>query len=300
MNKGRSTRREAGFASSHEATVESLASSKKETDLERDNYAVLQAINSLKEDLIAKIEEKAIAQSDELCRQVDQLRIELRSAVEHVNARVEAAEERVTGLESAMGRHSDSITTLEKEFNVIKKDLDALRERTEDLEARSRRSNIRITGVKEGREHGKRITEFMAGLLKDALNLEKIPLLDRAHRTLRSRPTDDNAPPRAFVVKCHYFSEKEDLMRKATAMKSIITAHGDQIRIFPDFTQTVNKQRAAFSEVRSLLRECDGVRFGLRYPATLRITMRDGRQTSFKDPVEAKDFILKNLTCKDK
>lgn len=297
MNKSRSNRRDAESAANSNANVE-LQTSKK--DAASDNYVVLQAINSLKEDLIAKIEENAAAQSVELCSQVEQLRTELRNAVERVNTRVEAAEERVTGLESAMGGYSDSITTLEKEFTVMKKELAVLKERSEDLEARSRRSNIRITGIKEGREHGKRITEFVAGLLKEALSLEKTPLLDRAHRTLRSRPTDDNEPPRAFVVRCHYFSEKEDILKKAIEMKLITTAHGDRIRILPDFTQTVSKQRAAFNEVRSLLRNCEGVRFGLRYPAVLRITTRDGKETSFKDPVKAKDFILKNLTCKDK
>lgn len=198
MNKSRSSRRDADSAASQNAnaSAELQATSKKDTASASYNCVVLQAINSLREDLIAKIEEKAAAQSVELCSQVDQLRTELRSAVDYVNARVEAAEGRVTELESALGGDFDSITTLEKEFSVMKKELAILRERSEDLEARSRRSNIRITGVKEGREHGKRITEFVADLLKEALNLEKAPLLDRSHRTLRSRPTDDNEPPR--------------------------------------------------------------------------------------------------------
>lgn len=98
-------------------------------------------------DFISKIEEKAAAQSNELCIQIDQLRMELRSAIEHVSVRMEAAEKRLTGLESALGGHLDSITTLEKEFNVMKKELALLRERSEDLEARSRHSNLCITRV---------------------------------------------------------------------------------------------------------------------------------------------------------
>ncbi|ROJ29415.1 hypothetical protein DPX16_23694 [Anabarilius grahami] len=266
MNKSRSNRRDAESAASSNANVELQTTSKK--DAASDNYVVLQAINSLKEDLIAKIEENAAAQSAELCSQVDQLRTELRNAMERVNARVEAAEERVTGLESAMGGHSDSITTLEKEFTVMKKELAVLKERSEDLEARD----------PQPREN---------------------PTLGPTS-SLRNRPTDDNEPPRAFVVRCHYFSEKEDILKKAIEMKLVTTAHGDRIQILPDFTQTVSKQRAAFNEVRSLLRNCEGVRFGLRYPAVLRITTRDGKETSFKDPVKAKDLILKNLTCKDK
>ena len=67
-------------------------------------------------------------------------------------------------------------------------------------------------------------------------------------------------------MKCHYFSEKESLLKKAIEMKSVTTADGDHIRILPDFTQTMSKQRAAFTEVWGLLRGCEGVRYGLRYP----------------------------------
>lgn len=46
-----------------------------------DQHAVLQATESLKQDLMAKLEEKAIAQSAELRNQVTQIWMELRSAV---------------------------------------------------------------------------------------------------------------------------------------------------------------------------------------------------------------------------
>ncbi|KAI4827333.1 hypothetical protein KUCAC02_030735 [Chaenocephalus aceratus] len=47
------------------------------------------------------------------------------------------------------------------------------------------------------------------------------------------------------------------------------TPNGDQIRLLPDFTQAVSKQRAAFNKVRRLLRSCEGVRYGLKYPANI-------------------------------
>lgn len=78
-------------------------------------------------------------------------------------------------------------------------------------------------------------------------------------------------------------------------MKIITTTQEDQIRVLPNFTQTVSKQQAAFNEVRSLLRNCEGIRFGLRYPAILQITTQDGWETSFKDAVKPKDYILKQL-----
>ncbi|KAJ3600871.1 hypothetical protein NHX12_031845 [Muraenolepis orangiensis] len=78
----------------------------------------------------------------------------------------------------------------------MKKELATLRDRCEDLEARSRRCNIRIIGVKEGREHGKHPSQFVADMQKVSLGLDKSPTLDRA---LRSRPTQDGLPPQAFI-----------------------------------------------------------------------------------------------------
>lgn len=85
------------------------------------------------------------------------------------------------------------------------------------------------------------------------------------------------------------------MLRKAGQMKHLTTGDGDNIRIQPDYTQAVAKQRAEFNEVRGLLRTCEGIRYGLWYPAELRITTSDGVRRSFKDPKQAKDFIMKNL-----
>lgn len=70
--------------------------------------------------------------------------------------------------------------------------MSTLRERCKDLEVRSRHCNVRIMGVKEGREDDERMSNFVARLLKEALVLNKPPLLDRAHQSLRSKPTADN------------------------------------------------------------------------------------------------------------
>uniref|UniRef100_A0A3B4UUN6 Integrase core domain-containing protein n=1 Tax=Seriola dumerili TaxID=41447 RepID=A0A3B4UUN6_SERDU len=212
-----------------------------------------------------------------------------------LNNLIEAAESRVSELEVEVSGPSDSFAAMEADVSGMKKELATLKDRCENLEVRSRPCNVRITGVKEGREHGKHPSWFVADMLKEALNLEKPPTIDRAHRSLRSNPTQDNIPPRAFVMKCHYFSEKESLLKKAIEMKSVTTADGNHIRILPDFTQTVSKQRAAFTEVRGLLWGCEGVRYSLRYPATLSITTTDGQEASFKDPKLAKEFVLKRV-----
>lgn len=252
--------------------------------------AILAAISKLREEVMGKISSTASAHSDQLRG--------LQDTVEKMRTTVEATTNRVTELESAVSGHSDAISTLEAEMLAVKGEMSTLKERCEDLEARSRRCNVRIMGVKEGREVGERMSNFVARLLKEALALDKPPLLDRAHRSLRSKPTAENAPPRAIIVRCHYFEEKEAILRKATERRPITTAAGDKISVLPDYTQAVSKQRAAFTEIRALLRNYEQVRYGLLFPATLRVTTPNGKEVRFKDPGQAKDFIVKNLTPK--
>ena len=154
-----------------EASAEANASLTDNVHTNSDQHAVLQAIESLKQDLMTKMEEKATAQSEELRSQVTQIRTELRGAVEKVNKRIESTEGQVSELQAEVSSHSDSIASMESNVNSMKRELAVLRDRCEDLEARSRRCNIRITGVKEGCEHGKHPSEFVANLLKVILEL---------------------------------------------------------------------------------------------------------------------------------
>ncbi len=85
-------------------------------------------------------------------------------------------------------------------------------------------------------------------------------------------------------------------MQKAREQKQVTTKDGDRIRILPDYTQIVMELRAAFNEVRGMLRSCEGVRFGLWYRE---IAVDGGVSKSFKDPKMAKDSIMANLKRKD-
>ena len=85
------------------------------------------------------------------------------------------------------------------------------------------------------------------------------------------------------------------LIKKAIQKKEIIKPDGDRIRIQPDYTQKVTKQRAAFNEVRGEMRQVDVVRYGLLYPAELRITAKDGTRRNFNDAKLAMDFVKRTL-----
>ncbi|KAK1878433.1 LINE-1 type transposase domain containing protein 1 [Dissostichus eleginoides] len=119
--------------------------------------------------------------------------------------------------------------------------------------------NLRVAGVKEGKENGQRTRLFVAELLKETLGLEKAPEIDRAHRALRRR-AGDNEPPRHLIA-----------------------------RIFRDLPTEVVKRRAAFTPTKRVLRDKPGVRFGLLYPAKLRVS-HNGSERFFTDPEEARQY----------
>ncbi|ROL42847.1 LINE-1 retrotransposable element ORF1 protein [Anabarilius grahami] len=311
--------------------------------------AILQAINSLRNELLAKMDEKAEMQNEEIRKQISGLRDELKGAIDQANIKANALEERTAGLETAangafkscrkdriyeQNRHERhhyvvntsgklvifiklrsvrvwgvSVRNMAKYHNTyrylavtlsgfsiynevadLKKEVVSLAAKVEDLEARSRRCNLRIFGVEEGREAGVSASTFVAKRLQKVMGLDEPHVIDRAHRTLQQAP-GDGQPPRAFVVKCHYYQEKESILRKAVTSPKLVSENGDTIGVFPDYMQNVARRRAAFGQVRQLLRQCEGVKYGLLYPAKLRITTRDGQQKSFTDPEKAVTFV---------
>lgn len=243
----------------------------------------------------AEMEKWAKSVEDNTKAQFELLREEVRLISETTISLANEMEARKKEVDDTLNDQSDSITSMETKLKEMEKEMLKLRGRSEDLEARSRRNNIRIVGVREGAETGKKTSEFIAGLLKEKLGLSVTPTLDRAHRALGARRDGAGAPPRAFVVRCHYYTEKEEILKKAREMERTPEGRNGQIHIFPDYTQEVNNKRAAFKEARSLLRTCGGVRYGLRYPATLVITPEGGQTKTFESPKDAMEFIKKTL-----
>ncbi|KAJ8389638.1 hypothetical protein AAFF_G00118750 [Aldrovandia affinis] len=183
---------------------------------------------------------------------------------------------------------------MEKRYDQLHKDYKALQAKTDDLENRGRRCNIRILHVKEGLESGNP-TKFVANLFAEILGgpggLQSPPTLDRAHRTGPVPATGGR--PRSFLARFHYFQEKEQVLRLARE-RGRLEFQGRQVMIFPDFSAELNKRRAEYVEVKKLLREKEGVRYGLVYPARLRVSFQ-GQEKMFDTPQAVKDFIADKM-----
>ncbi|KAJ7985729.1 hypothetical protein DPEC_G00343480 [Dallia pectoralis] len=105
-----------------------------------------------------------------------------------------------------------SIVALEEMVARLSSENQQLKDKTDDLESRSRRCNLRIVGIPKKMERGDPVG-FMTGFFTEVLGTTLVPAplkLDRAHR-IGAPPTPDgvNPKPRVFIVRFHNFQDKE-------------------------------------------------------------------------------------------
>uniref|UniRef100_UPI001EAF10AE histone deacetylase 7-like n=1 Tax=Oncorhynchus gorbuscha TaxID=8017 RepID=UPI001EAF10AE len=92
----------------------------------------------------------------------------------------------------------------------------------------------------------------------------------------------------------HFFHVHNDILRRSGEASSLLYK-GKRVTIFANYTTAVAKKRASFGAVKRQLRDCTGVKFGLIYPAVLRLTLPDSSEHRFEDPALAANFINKNM-----
>lgn len=173
-------------------------------------------------------------------------------------------------METSLSSCTDEIITLQAKVEHLTTELSRLDNKCKDLEARSRRNNIRLVGIPD---------DFSTSPTATAIS-------SRAHRTLQPKPRPGERP-RPIVARLHYHMDCVDILHRARAQQRIKI--GDMsFSIFPDHTPRTARARAAFNDVRRQLHEIPGIRFGLLYPARLQVTHNSAE---FKSPEEASTFI---------
>ncbi|KAI4901759.1 hypothetical protein NFI96_001044 [Prochilodus magdalenae] len=207
---------------------------------------------------------------------------ELKISVKAIQERLEETESRISVVE-------DATAQLTSDGEKHGKSIDILWKRVEDLENRSRRNNVRLVGLKEGREGGEGLVKYIQGVLADGLGMELDGELEieRAHRSLIPRPSEDR-PPRMVLIRFLRSAAREKVLRAARE-KGPLEWEGCKLSFFPDMSRELAEKRKAFNTAKKLLRE-RGVRYALVYPATLKFSWK-GQSKNFHVSSEAEDFI---------
>lgn len=245
---------------------------------------------SLRNDIASIIKEEVKAALAEdfatLRREIQDTKTEISRNTAAMRAEVDNVKANMAVMEEGLSAWSDKVVAMQQTVTTLETQVSVLKEKNEDLEGRMRRSNIRIVGVPE--LQGSSTPETISSLLKEVFQLDKDIRVDRSHRSLIQRKTGDK--PRAIIARLNSEGDAQDIIRRARNSGGRLRFRGNPISIFPDYTSSVVKARAAFTDVRRVLRNRPGVRYGIFFPARLRITYNDVQQ-EFVDATKAMDYV---------
>ncbi|KAM4575512.1 coiled-coil and C2 domain-containing protein 2A-like [Fundulus diaphanus] len=154
---------------------------------------------------------------------------------------------------------------------------------------RLRRNNLRIFQIPEGSEEGN-VAEFVKDLLPKVLTLP--PDLDirieRAHRSLLSKPLNPAAPPRSIIERFLDAAVKDVVIQQAWRQGQV-SFQGKRIFFDQDYSPELQKRRVKVHAVVKQLKQ-KGVQAKCMYPARLKIKMDSGDST-FASLMEASDTL---------
>lgn len=213
----------------------------------------------------------------------------LQTSMDSLQSAMNSFQGRLTSVESVAGDNFERLTVAESTIKALQNHNQSLLDRIDDLENRSRRSNLRILNIPEGGEDGKDPVKFMSEVLMQAMGPDVFPAppeLERAHRTPTSR-SGRRSSPRTFLVCFSRFQQKEAALRWARNHE--LNYQGTTIRVYQDVSAALAKKRAAFNGVKQALYRRN-VRFHLLYPARLRVMCEEDVLT-FDSPDEAQKFL---------
>lgn len=203
--------------------------------------------------------------------------------VKDFSGRMEEAEKRISEVEDTLASEKAKTETLVQQVALLTNKLD-------ELENRSRRSNLRLINMPEKVEKDNAVT-FLEKWLPEVLGpgtFPSPPIIERAHRLPSRAQYGGAASPRVIIMKFLNFQDQVRVLRAARA-KGKVLYRDQEVKFFPDISAELHRQRRRFDGVKQQLRVLN-IRFGIIYPAKLRLTI-NGQVREFENPAEAEKFV---------
>lgn len=166
---------------------------------------------------------------------------------------------------------------MKKNREKCDKRMETLWTRVEDLENRSRRNNIRMVGLKEGKEETGKVAQYVESIISEGLGLSGNEFeIECTYRSLAPMP-NTNEPPRTIMVPFLCSSARDRVLQVAKEKRGI-EWEGCKLSFFEYLTRELVVKRRAFNLVKRPLHELN-VRHRLVYPATLIFTWKGPKKT---------------------
>ena len=182
-----------------------------------------------------------IGKKMEMKQGLDSLREETKTKFESVDVDMQAQKKEIDTLEERTVEVEEWTTEVQDILTASLDQQTKLQEKLSDLEGRSRRSNIRIWGLKEGVE-GDSVDEYVDKLINKELGMSEDIKLDiqRANRALAPKP-QPNKPPTATIVNFLRFEVKENVLK--TAWRSQLEVECHRVTFDHDYAAEVAAKR---------------------------------------------------------
>uniref|UniRef100_H3AQ32 L1 transposable element RRM domain-containing protein n=1 Tax=Latimeria chalumnae TaxID=7897 RepID=H3AQ32_LATCH len=221
--------------------------------------------------------------------QIEERISEIKLSISSMDKKMEAFTKRLDKAEHRLGNTEDSVHGVETTMQQLQETVVKLQEKTDDLENRSCRCNLRLVGLPEG-EEGKDPVSFLESWLLSFLNLPDLSNnleVEQAHRAFLPR-TSSTDRPRMFIFKLLRYRDKEVILRQARNLGTL-TFKNKPMYIFPDMSADLFQKRKSFFGVKCLCKGLD-IPFALLFPARLRIDFQ-GQRLFFTNPLDAENHI---------
>ena len=179
---------------------------------------------------------------DFLKSELQVVKTEIRNSTTTLHTEIDNVKANVKEVEDGLSTWSDEVVCLQNTVRDLKTELTGLKEQCENTQGRMRKCNVRIPGVPE--TPGSSSTASVTMLLTEALQIEKKPPINRSHRSLG--PAKYGGKPQVIIARLHYYHECAEVLRR-TRNRGPLHFNGDPT-ILPDYTTSVAKARAAFTE----------------------------------------------------
>ncbi|KAI4905537.1 hypothetical protein NFI96_005441 [Prochilodus magdalenae] len=182
--------------------------------------------------------------------------------------------------------NEDNLTDVRTRIGQKEKEIAFLEEKTDDLENRSRRSNVKIVNISEKAE-GNDAFGYVERLLPQLFGEEHFPapvVIERAHHLGKAVEC-----VRPILVKFLNYRDKDKVLR-LVRNRGTVYLDTNRISFYPDYSIEVQRRMAAFNEVKKKLQE-KNTEYASRYPAKLRIRHRE-EFLLFSTPSEIENFLV--------
>uniref|UniRef100_A0A8C5P9X2 Uncharacterized protein n=1 Tax=Leptobrachium leishanense TaxID=445787 RepID=A0A8C5P9X2_9ANUR len=215
----------------------------------------------------------------------DDLQTDLRAGIDGLRLDLGALGARTVALEQRAEEAQAAQDATQAEVAALRDRYESLQDPVEDLDNRSRQSNLRLREIPESIVDLRDFLHRYFRLLLPEIPEEEL-LLDRAHQALRPRPAETD-PPRDVVIRCDYYTTKEAIfraVRNTTPAMEGVTPH-----FYNDLAPSTLQKRRTLKPLTDLLRQ-HGIRYRWGFPFRLLIP-HNGAFLTLRTPLDGPGIL---------